>query len=125
MPDIVQTYIDSLANWYASLSITGKYLVPLVTLAAIGLIVVAVRAGVAAFILLRRFIRRKLIPRNTDLHLDRDRNLPRIEPTFGGDQTEAQQQVYGSTLKERIEKMRKEAPFRRPSNTDEASPDRE
>ena len=89
-----------------SLSLIGKVVFPILAVAGIGLLFVLANFIYTMFLLTRRWVRRVLIPRNINLHLDRDKSVSRRrEPKVAaGEPIE-----YGGSLKERIKQMHEEA----------------
>ena len=61
-----------LGDWFLALSRIQQLLVIFAALVVLFTILAIIRGIYRAFFLLRRWLRRKLIPRNIDLHLDRD-----------------------------------------------------
>ena len=111
IPDL-QILVQTTLQWYESLSLTGKFVFPIFGIAGLVTLFLIYRALYTSFILIRRFIRRKLIPKNIDLRLDRDvAPEERVEPSL--EDVEESEIQYGTNLKDRIEQMRKDAPFKR------------
>ena len=111
VPDL-QHFAQTTLQWYESLSLAGKFVFPIFGIAGLVTLFLFCRALYTSFILIRRFIRGKLIPKNIDLRLDRDvAPVDRVEPSL--DDAKESEIQYGTNLKDRIEQMRKDAPFKR------------
>ena len=111
--------LDSIILWYQGLSLFGKIFFPLAAVAASVVLIVFVKFMYRAIQRIRRFVRRKIIPKNIDLRLDRDL-APRtkVEPSVDQGAEQAEDPKYGKNLKERIERMRQESPFKPQSEND-------
>ena len=106
-------FLQSIIQWYQDLCIVGKVIFPALAIALFVFALVIARAIHTSYLLTRRFIRRKLIPKKVDLRLDRElAPIERVEPSVGRD-TDDDEPEFGANLKERIERMQKDAPFKK------------
>ena len=113
MDDFIQDFIV----WFKALPPIAQFLYVVVAVAATGFIALVYLATKTAATRLGRWIRRKRIPKQIDLKLDRDAkpSQPRktqSKPYSRKSNAASKKKRYGQRLRKNMERMKKNAPYK-------------
>ena len=113
----MDVFIQELVVWFKDLSPFAKFFYSIVALAAIGFCAIFYLAIRSASTKVRRWVRRRRIPKNIDLRLDRDATTS--PPKESGTKSRSmradaprKKKEYGKRLRKNMETMQNDAPFK-------------